>query len=166
MAFGATSKIFSAYLHDVLTNLTAMDLDTDALIEVALFNDNITPSQTVTAANSAYGAGVWTGGATPNIVDTGTGGPAGWPYLGLPLASKAVSAATAATFTFGAANLASTSGTTTLTDARGCLAYDKTISTPVDLQGIAYLSFNGSNTCTLGTFTIVWASGLLFSIAL
>jgi hypothetical protein len=59
----------------------------------------------------------------------------------------------------------SASATTTLTNAYGCLCYDHTAGTPTD-QGIAYLSFNGGNNVTLGTFTIVWASGNLFSITL
>ena len=41
------SKIFTAYIHDVLTNLTAMDLDTDAVFNAALFDNTVTPSQTV-----------------------------------------------------------------------------------------------------------------------
>ena len=71
------SKIFSAYMHDVLGNVTAMDIDTDASIKVALFNDTITPSQVVSAANSAYGAGVWASGG---VSDTN------WPAAGLALA--------------------------------------------------------------------------------
>lgn len=158
MAWSA-SKIFTAYIHDVLTNLTAIDLDTDALLEAALFDNTLTPSQVVTAANSAYAAGVWAAGG---VVDTGTSAPAGWPALGRPLAGVTVSAATVNPIMFDANDTVSANATTTLTNAYGVLIYDHSIAAPVADQGICYNYFGGANTVTLGTFTIVWnASGLL-----
>jgi hypothetical protein len=147
------SKIFTAYIHDVLTNLTAMDLDTDAVFNAALFDNTVTPSQTVSAANSAYGAGVWAAGG---VVDTGTSAPAGWPAVGRPLASITVSAATVNPITFDANDTVSANAVTTLTNAYGCLVYDDTIAAPVADQGVCYNYFGGANTVTLGTFTIVW----------
>ena len=148
------SKIFSAYIHDVLTNLTAMDLDTDAAIKVALFDNTITPSQTVAAASSAYGTGVWASGG---VLDA-----SGWPAVGRDLQSITVTAATSATFTFDAADTVSANATTTLTNAYGCLVYDDTITTPVADQGISFNYFGGANSVTSGTFTVVWnASGIL-----
>ena len=155
------SKIFSAYIHDVLTNLTAIDLDTDALLEAALFDNTITPNQTDTAAHNAYAGagGTWASGG---VVDTGSSAPAGWPALGRPLASVTVSAATVATLTFDAADTVSANSVTTLTNAYGCLVYDHSIASPVADQGICYNYFGGANTVTLGTFTIVWnASGIM-----
>jgi hypothetical protein len=159
-----TSKIFSNYIHDILTNISAADLDTDALLEVALFDNTLTPNQTDTTAHNAYAAagGQWAAGG---VVDTGTGAPAGWPALGRPLASVVVSAATVATFAFGAANTVSASTTTTLTNATGCLIYDHTAGTPTD-EGICFNYFGGSNTVTLGQFTVAWNGGNIFTLAL
>lgn len=158
----SNSKIFQQYIADVLNNVTAIDIDTDALLEVALFDNTITPSQTVTAANSAYGAGVWASGG---VVDTGASAPAGWPALGRPLVST-TSAVSAGTYTFDAADTVSANSTTTLTNAFGCLVYDKTITTPVSGQGICYNYFGGANSVTSGTFTVVWNASGIMSIAL
>lgn len=162
MAWSA-SKIFTGYIHDVLTNVTAMDLDTDALIEAALFDNTITPSQTVASASSAYGAGVWAGGG---VVDTGTSAPAGWPAIGRPLQTITVSAATANPVVFDAADTVSANATTTLTNAYGVLVYDDTITTPVADQGICFNYFGGANSVTLGTFTIVWNASGIFALTL
>jgi len=153
------SKIFSAYVTDILNNTTAMDLMDDALIEAALFDTTITPDQIVTSANSAYGAGVW---AANGITDTGSSAPAGWPSLGRPLASRTISDNTATTIVFDAADTVSANDVTTLAATSGCLLYDETIATPVANQGISFHYFGGSQTVTLGRFTIVWnASGIL-----
>jgi hypothetical protein len=155
----SASKIFTAYVHDIVTNTTAIDLDTDALLEVALFNNSATPDQVVTAANSAYGVGVW---AANGVTDTGTSAPAGWPALGRPLASVTVSAATVNPITFDAADTVSANAVTTLTNVFGCLVYDHSIVTPVADQGICFNYFGGAQTVTLGTFTVVWnASGIM-----
>ena len=85
MAFGANSKVFVSAIVDVLTNTSATDWDTDALIKVALFNDTPTPNQTDTAAHNAYAGagGQWASGG---VTDTGSSAPAGWPALGRPMA--------------------------------------------------------------------------------
>lgn len=150
----ANSKIFTAYIHDVLTNLTAMDLDTDAAFKVALFDNTITPSQIVAAASSAYATGVWAAGG---VVDA-----SGWPAVGRDLASITVTAATATPVVFDAADTVSANSTTTLTNAYGCLVYDDTITTPVADQGVCFNYFGGANSVTSGTFTVVWnASGIM-----
>lgn len=149
----SNSKIFSAFPTDVFNNVTAIDLDTDALIEAALFDNTITPSQTVTSANTAYGAGVWAAGGVSDVT--------GWPALGRPLASK-TSVFSSNVYTFDAADTVSVNGTTTLVNAFGTLIYDHSIAAPVADQGICYLYFGGAQTVTSGTFTIAWnASGLL-----
>jgi hypothetical protein len=158
MAFGANSKIFTAYLYNKVTNTSASNFPGDALWEVALFDNTITPSQTDTAAHNCYGAagGSWASGG---VVDTGTSAPAGWPALGRPLVTAALSAATVNPVAWSAANTASANATTTLTNAFGCLIYDHTAGTPTD-SGLCYISFNGGNTVTLGTFTIVWPTNI------
>ena len=158
MAFGASSKIFTAYLYNKITNTSASNFPTDALFEFALFDNTITPNQTDTAAHNCYAAagGSWASGG---VSDTGTNTPAGWPALGRPLVSAALSAATVNPVALSAANLASANAVTTLTNAYGGLLYDHTAGTPTD-SGLCYISFNGGNTITLGTFTIVWATNI------
>ncbi len=151
MAWGS-SKIFSSFetdIHNRVTNGPKINTDT---IEAALFDNSITPSQTVTSANSAYGAGVWASG--------GVSDASGWPALGRPLQSI-VSSFTSNVYTYTAANTVSANAITTLVNAYGCLVYDHT-STAVTDQGICYNYFGGAQTVTAGTFTIAWnASGIL-----
>ncbi len=74
MAFGG-SGFFTQSLVDIL-DATALLTWGSATWNIALFNDTATPDFTVTAANSAYGVGVW---ATNEV--TGTGWAAGGPVL-------------------------------------------------------------------------------------
>ena len=156
MAWSA-SKIFSSYITDVLNNTTAMDLNTDALLEAALFDNSLTPDQTVVSASSAYGAGVWAGGGQ----SSGTS----WPALGRPLASV-TSTFTTNVFTFTAANTVSADSSATLSGTYGCLIYDKTITTPVSGQGICFNYFGGVNSVTSGQFTVVWNASGIFALTL
>lgn len=160
MSWGS-SKIFSAFITDVLNNTTAMDLNSDALLEVALFDNSITPDQTVASASSAYGAGVWASG---HITDTGSAAPAGWPTLGRPLANVS-SAFSSATYKFDADDTVSANATTTLASTYGCLIYDHSAGTVTD-QGICFNYFGGANAVTLGTFTVVWNSSGIFTLTL
>ena len=148
----SNSKIFRQAVADVWGNTTAMDLDADT-IKVALFNNSITPAQDVSAANSAFNAGVWT---TTNEVTDATN----WVSGGRALASKTVDAGTAATVFFDAADL-SGGGTVTLSPFFGCLVYDDTLTTPVADQGVCFIYFGGSQSVTGGNVTVVWhANGL------
>ena len=153
----SNSKIFSAYITDIINNTTAMDLNTDASISVALFDNTITPSQTVASASTAYGGGVW---ATGGVFDA-----SGWPAVGRDLASI-TSNFSSNVYTFDAADTVSANSTTTLTNATGCLVYDNTIATPVADQGICYNYFGGANSVTSGTFTIVWNASGIFALTL
>ncbi len=159
MAWSA-SKVFAVTLTDAF-NKTANcpDLDADSF-KVALFDNSITPDNTVTAANSAYGAGVWAGG---NITDTGSSAPAGWPTVGRPLVTV-TSARSGATYKFDADDTASANSVTTLTGTYGCLNYDVT-SSAVTGQGLSYHYFGASQTVGLGSFTIVWNASGLVSVA-
>ena len=157
MAWSA-SKVFSAYVTDIINNATAMDLNTDASLKVALYDNDITPDQTVTSANTAYNVGQWV--TTGNEVSDG----AEWAVGGVALTSPTSVFATNV-YTFDAANTAS--GTSaTLIAVFGCLVYDDTITTPVADQGICYNYFGGTNSVTDGTFTVIWNTRGIFSITL
>lgn len=152
------SKIFRPFIADVLGNTTAMDLNTDASIKVALFNNTITPDNDVTSANSAYNVGQW---ATAQEVIDATN----WVAGGRALAGVSLDSTVADTVFFDATDLAG-GGTVTLTNAYGCLVYDDTIATPVADQGISYNYFGGAQSVTAGTFTIVWHANGIFRITL
>jgi hypothetical protein len=157
----SNSKIFTAYIQNLIDNTTDMDINSDAAIKAALFDNTITPSQTVSAANSAYGAGVWASG--------GVSDASGWPAVGRNLAwgsATRLTAATANPITFDADDTVSANSTTTLTNAYGALVYDDTIATPVADQGVCFNYFGGANSVTSGTFTIVWNSSGVLAITL
>lgn len=155
MAWSA-SKIFSSLITDALNNTAAIDLNTDTP-KVALFDNTITPSQTVTSANSAYGAGVWASG--------GVSDASGWPAAGRVLASI-TSDFTSNVYTFDAADTVSANGTTTLTNAYGCLVYEDTLTTPVADQGMCFNYLGGANSIVSGTFTVVWNASGIFALTL
>lgn len=145
------SKWFYQTVLDGLGNVTALDLDADTP-KVALFDNTITPDATVTAANSAYGAGVWALGGVSDAT--------GWSAAGRPLVTPTWTKASNV-LTYDAADTVSANATTTLTNAYGCLVYDDTLTTPVADQGISFNYFGGANSVTSGTFTVVWnASGI------
>lgn len=162
MAWSA-SKIFSAFPTDAFNKAKGWNLGSDTT-EAALFDNSITPDQTVASASTAYGAGVWASGG---VVDTGSSAPAGWPALGRPLGTIS-SAFSSNVYTFSAANTASANSVTTLTNAYGVLVYDHTTTSPAGVtdQGICYNYFGGANSVTLGTFTIVWNGSGIFTITL
>jgi hypothetical protein len=151
MAFGANSKIFSAFVRDTFNQTAAFDLDTHTL-KCALYNNTGTPDQTVTSANTAYAVGQW---VTGNELANG-----GWSTAGLALTSV-TSTFTSNVYTLDAADTANGSAAT-ISGAFGCLIYDDTLTTPVADQGICFLSFGGTNSVTAGTLTVVYnASGIM-----
>lgn len=155
----SNSKIFRQFVADLAGNTTAFDLDASAdTIKNSLFDNTITPAQDVSAANSAYAAGVWASG--------GVSDASGWPAAGRALASQTVDAGTAGVVFFDAADTASANSTTTLTNAYGCLIYDDTLTTPVADQGICYLYLGGANSVVSGTFTVVYHANGLFRFTL
>jgi hypothetical protein len=157
MAFGTNSKIFVATMEDILENTTAIDLNSGTF-NVALFNDTITaPDQTVTSANTAFGAGVW---AANEVFDA-----AEWPTGGQALDSVTF-APTTNVLKWDAADEVSTGTSATLADVRGCLIYNTDVNTPVDSQGICFLSFGGANSVTDGTFTVVFNASGIFTLTL
>jgi hypothetical protein len=151
------SKIFMAMIEDVLENVTAMRTVTDTH-KAALFDNTITPDQTVASASAAYAAGVWTSG--PEVEDTTE-----WDAGGEPL-TAVTSTRSSNVFTFDAADTPSGGSSATLASVFGCLVYDDTIATPVADQAWCYNYFGGTNSVTDGTFTIVWNASGIFALTL
>ena len=156
MAWSA-SKIFSAYITDVLNRTTAMDANSDS-IKAALYNNSITPDQTVASASTAYNAGQW---ATANEVSNSTH----WPAGGIAL-TTIVSGFASNVYTFSAASTPSADSAATLANVYGCEVYDDTIAAPVARQGMCFNYFGGANSVTNGSFTIVWNGSGIFALTL
>ncbi len=154
MAWSA-SKVYAANLTAMFNrDAVALDMNADAF-KVALFDNSITPDNTVAAASTAYAAGVWASG--------GVSDASGWPAAGRSLVSV-TSTFTSATYTFDAADTASANSTTTLSGTFGCLNYDDTATSPAD-SGISFHYFGGTQSVTSGLFTIVWNASGLFTVA-
>ncbi len=150
----SNSKIFMAFIEDVFENRTAMDLDTDTF-KAALFDNDITPSQTAASASTAYNTGQWA--ISGNEVSDGAEWAAGGVALG-----TVTSTFSSNVYTFDAADTVSTGSSATLANVYGALIYDDTITTPVADQGLCYAYLGGANSVVDGTFTIAWsASGIL-----
>lgn len=147
----SNSKVFAAYVRDALDGTITQDINSNTFT-AALYNNSITPDNTVTAANSAYNAGQW---ATANEVSE-----AGqWAAGGVNLSSLSW-AAVSATVTLSAGNTASGSAAD-LANVYGCLVYNNTLTTPVADQGLSYNYFGGANSVVNGTFTILWTNGVV-----
>src|SRR5690349_5858028 len=146
------SKIFMALIEDALENTAALDLNSDAF-KVALYNDSITPDQTVATASSLYNAGQW---ANTNKVSDGSEWPAGGEVLDNPTSTRSSNV-----YTFNADDTVSTGTSATLANVYGCLVYDDTIAD----QGLSYHYFGGANGVTDGVFTIIWHATGIFTIA-
>lgn len=154
MAF-STSKVYAVAISDALNKTTnGPDMDADSF-KAALFDNSITPDNTVTAANSAYAAGVWASG--------GVSDASGWPAAGRALVSVTATRSSG-TYTFDAADTASANSATTLAGTYGCLVYDTT-STAVTNQGVSFNYFGGTQSVTAGSFTIVWNASGLWTVA-
>lgn len=150
------SAIFGQMIADTFAGTSVFDLNAPSdTYKVPLYNNSITPSKTVSAANSAYNAGVW---ANTNELTSSTDVPAG----GLTLASLTF-AHSSGTCTFDAADTASGSAAT-ISGTYGCLVYDDTKTTPVADQGVCYNYFGGTNSVTAGTLTVVWNASGLFTV--
>jgi len=154
----SNSKIFRPFVSDVLLNVAALDLDTDTF-RVALYDNDITPDNDVTAANSAYNAGQWTSSGN-EVSHSGQ-----WATAGVALTTPTVNSGTADVVFWDAADTAS-GGAATLADVYGCLVYDDSIATPVADQGVCYNYFGGANAVTNGTFTVIWSANGIFRFTL
>lgn len=154
----SNSKIFRQFLADAVLNTAPFDLDTDTF-KVALYDNDITPDNDVSAANSAYNAGQWTA-AGNEVSESGQ-----WAAGGVALTSPTINVGTADVVFWDAADTASGSAAD-LAAVFGCLVYDDTLTTPVADQGICYNYFGGSNSVVNGTFTVVWNANGIWRITL
>lgn len=160
----ADSRIFRPFLGDVLSNTAAFDLSgTPDTFKVALFDNDITPNNDVTAANSAFGAGVWTTSGASGAEEVYHAGQ--WSTGGVALTSPSIDTSIADTVFFDASDTAS-GAAATLTNVYGCLVYDDTLTTPVADQGVCYNYLGGANSVTTGTFTVVWHGNGIFRFTL
>lgn len=132
------------------TTYSSLSADT---INVALYNNNITPDRTAAVANTGYNTGQWVS-ASNEVTDA-----TNWVAGGRALGSKTFAIDTgSSSICFGAADLAG-GGVVTLSAFYGCLVYDFTITGgTVAKQGLCFNYFGGTNTVTAGTFTIIWAT--------
>lgn len=154
------SKIFRQTLADFFVRTTnfAMDFDADSF-KVALYDNDITPDNDVTAANSAYNVGQWV--TTGNeVFEVGQ-----WAQGGVALTSQSLNVGTADVVFFDAADTASGSAAD-LANVYGCLVYDDTLTTPVADQGVCYNYFGGANSVVNGTFTVQWSANGIWRITL
>lgn len=149
----SNSKMFRPMVKDVFDNTCAMDFGADTF-KAALYDNDITPSQDVTSANSAYNADQWV--TTSNeVFEAGQ-----WAQGGVALTSQTLDAGTAATVFFDAADIASGSAAD-LANVYGMLIYDDTLASPVADQGACFNYFGGSNSVVNGLFTaVIHANGL------
>lgn len=148
MTFTA-SGIFYLTLRDVLQNDTAVDFLADS-IKIALFTNSLTTPNYDT--NTAYAA------APFNANEVGT------PSGGVALASPTITVQAGSLLTFDANDTAW--GSQTITNARGGLGYDDTISTPVSKPGLFGVTFGADFSVTSGILTIQWAAGGILTIDL
>lgn len=155
MAWSA-SGVFGQMIADTFAGTQVLDLNAPSdTLKSALYNNSITPSKTVSAANTAYNAGVW---ANTNELTSSTDWPAGGKALASPTFAHS-----SGTCTFDGTDTASGSAAT-ITATFGALTYDDTQTTPVADIGICFNYFGGTNSVTNGTLTIVWNASGLFTI--
>ena len=150
------SKIFVSTVEDIFENTTAIDLNSSAF-SVALFDNTITPSQTVTSANTAFGAGVWASGEVFDAAE--------WPTGGQGL-DNVTFAPTSNVLKFDANDEVSTGTSATLVNVYGVLIYCTDVNTPVDSQGICYLYAGGVNSVTDGTLTVIFHTNGIMTFTL
>ena len=147
----SASKVFVSLVETTLENGAAFNLSSDTM-KAALYNDTITPDNTVSLANSAYNVGQW---ATAQEVYDGTE----WAQAGEPL-TGVTSGPTSNVYKFDATDTPSGGSSATLASVYGCLVYDTTVSS----YGLSYHYFGGVQSVTDGTFTIVWNASGIFTI--
>lgn len=151
----SNSKIFISAVKDALDNTTAIDLGSD-VPKVALYNNTITPDNTVSSANSAFDVGQW-----DNVNELSNGGwSAGGLALGSPTWTQSSNVAT-----YDAVDTANGSAAT-ISGTFGCLVYDDTLAAVVIDQGLSYHYFGGSQSVTSGTLTVVWNASGIFALTM
>lgn len=133
------SFVHSATIRDALKNAIALNIGTDSL-KLALFNNTLTPSpdtDPATYASAPYNANEVTG--------------TGWASGGVALTTPTMTLISGVGVMFDAADVSAS--TTTLTNARGCLIYDDTLSPKC---GLVFVNFTADYSTVAGTFAITW----------
>ena len=130
---------------------TAINLESDTDIKLALYPSSITPDFNASAANSAYSAGVYSGTEI-----TGTGYTAG----GVVLTSTTWTGSSGVA-TWDAAD--PTWSGSTLSDVRGALAYMNTLTPKAAIILVDLGQAYGTNN---GAFTINWSASGIFYLTL
>lgn len=140
------------------TGASASGITADT-VKAALYDNDITPDQTVAVASTGYNTGQWA--IAGNEVTDATN----WVAGGRALANDAFTSTDATAFVMYDADDLAGGGTLTITNAFGCLVYDDSITAgTVADQGICYNYFGGGQSVTAGTFTIVWHANGVFRI--
>lgn len=164
MAFGTNSAVFGNFIKSLLGNSLAWDLDTDVL-KIALYGDTGTPDKDVatdilTGYNGAASAWV----VANEKIDTGSSAPAGWPAGGIAVTAPTITqAAGYVKLDDAGANAPSANLVTTLTAVLGALCYDDSLT---NKPGMSFHYFGGSQSCTLGSFTVVFHINGIFRITI
>jgi hypothetical protein len=156
MAWSASSW-FRVFFDDQLDVVSGIDLDGDTL-KAALYDNDITPDNTVAAAASAYNTGVWD---NSNEVDDSTE----WDAGGEPITSAGTTGSSTTT-TFDGTDTPSGGSSATLANVFGVLVYSDTVTSPVADQGVCYNYLGGANSVVNGTFTVVWSGSGIAAISL
>jgi hypothetical protein len=157
MAWSA-SGMFRQVLIDILDGtLTTADLDDANRCKVALYDNDITPDYSVSAANSAFNAGQWATSGNEVISSSQ------WPTGGIAIANADVTAISGG-LKWDGDDTASSSGAT-FSNAYGGLIYLDEVTTPVADQGLLGVYFGGPFDVTSGVFTIQWHANGIFTIA-
>jgi len=152
------SKIFVSTIEDIFENTTAIDLNSSTF-NAALFDNSITPSQTVVSAETAFAAaaGVWDTGEVFDAAEWATGGQQLDGVTFAPASNV---------LKFDADNEVSAGTSATLVNVYGALIYNTDINTPVDSQGLCYLYAGGVNSVTDGTMTLIFHTNGIMTFTL
>jgi hypothetical protein len=155
MAWGGSAWFREGLTH-MLDRTEIFDLDTDSF-KAALFNNSITPDKDAAVTGYNEATGQWL--VANEVIDT-SGGGTDWPAAGRPIANPDVTNPASGVIMFDADNTASAGATADISNARGVLVYDDTLTTPDD-PGVTFNDFGTAQTVTNGTFTVVYhASGI------
>lgn len=150
MAWGG-SGLFVATLIDVLdASQLAVDLSLTTN-KWALFDNTITPDFNASAANAAYGAGVWASGEA-----SGTGYTAGGAAVGSPTLTGS-----GGIMTYDQADTSWASST--ITGARGALLYADALA---GNNAICAVDFGSAYSTSNGTLLIQWNASGVFTVDL
>ena len=151
MAWSA-SKVFDQLFLDALENTAAFDLGgTPDTFKCSLWDNDITPDRTVSAANSAFGAGQWVS-AGNEVFEAGQ-----WATGGVALTTPDLSIPAGGTIMFDAADTSSGSAAD-LANVYGIMIYDDTLAAPVADQGVCFNYLGGANSVVNGTLSVVYAA--------